>query len=145
MIMRINEVTSHIQYLPTPTDKHAYIVPVRCLGTCDIKSSTALRKAHVVVDNQVVGNETSDITFEDAGGGEIIAMCECFGNIIINAANHKELENLVKTFTPNLHTPVGDFALKKGRIEIVGNVIRIDFEQQSIMVKVDRTGDIHAH
>ncbi|WP_135076734.1 hypothetical protein [Terasakiella sp. SH-1] len=143
--MRINEVTSHIQHLPTPTDKHVYIVPVRCLGTCTIKSSTAPKKAHVVVDNQVIGNETSDITFEDAGGGEIIAMAECFGNIIVNAENHEELENLVKDFTPNLHTPIGDFTLKKGRVKIVGNVVRVDFQQQSIMVKVDRTGEIHAH
>ncbi len=143
--MRINEVTNHIQHLPTPTDKHAYIVPVRCLGTCNIKSSTAPKKAHVEMDKQVIANQTSDITFEDVGNGEIIAMVECFGNLIINAANHEELENLVKKTTPHLTCSIGDFALKKGRVEVVGNIVRVDFQQQSIMVKVDRIGDIHAH
>lgn len=143
--MRINEVTSHIQNLPTSKDKHAYIVPVRGLGTCNLTSDAPPEKAHLVVDKQIIGNQPSNIAFEAVGNGEIIAMCECYGNIIVNATDHEEVENLVKTFTPHLSCPIGDFTLKKGRIEIVGNVVRVDFQQQSIAVKVDRTGEIYAH
>ncbi|WP_028879446.1 hypothetical protein [Terasakiella pusilla] len=143
--MRINEVASHIQNMPTPKKKHAYIVPIRVLGTCNIQSDTAPEKAHIILDNQIIGNQPSDIAFEVVGGDKIIAVCECYGNIVANAIDHEEVENLVKTFTPSLSCPIGDYTLKKSRIEIVGNIIRVDFQQQSIAIKVDRTGAIHAH
>lgn len=143
--MRINEVTDHIQNLPSSKDKHVYIAPVRTLGTCTIQSDTVPKKAHVEVNGQVMGNKNSDIEFEVVGNGEIIAMAECFGNLVVNARDADELEALVKKAKPHLHTPVGDFTLSKGRTEVIGNIVRVDFQEKSVKVKIDRTGQIHAH
>lgn len=144
--MRINEVSNHIQHLPSPKkNKHCYIVPLRALGTHTFKTDTIPEHAHVVIDGQVISDQKSDIHFENVGGGEVIVMCEVYGNLVINAQDHDEVESLVKTLSPNLHSPIGDATLAKGRVEIIGNIIRVDFSKKTVMVKVDRKGGIHAH
>jgi|GEM_PF-5302288 len=116
-------------------ENKVWIIPVRVLGTMKVYTDHEPHEAWVELDKggHIIADAASDIAFEELERGQWLAMCECFGTVVLSGLpSLNAAKDVIAFMTPLLWTSGGYGFLEKPKVEVCGSITSVDIDKETI-------------
>lgn len=123
-----------------------WVVPVRILGSTKIRANSEPKNAWLELDqgDHTIMDAPSEITFEKLNSNEWLALCECYGTVVLKGLpSLNSCEEVIRVMTPVVWTDRGWGALENPSIRTSGSITTINLDTPSIykLVRNCSTGE----